>query len=113
MSSKPEHSHFGYDNSYLIGESFVDSDNEEDEDEENTFITVRSITTDKVLCDDGEVWDLEYIKTKIPKPLIMIKIKVTTFGGKVGLSRSSEINAKPNIIVNMRANKLLNEPQSS
>ena len=56
------------DNSYLIGESFVDSDNEEDEDEENTFITVRSITTDKVLCDDGEVWDLEYIKTKIPKP---------------------------------------------
>ena len=46
-------------------------------------------------------------------PLIMIKIKVTKSGGKVGLSRSSEINAKPKTIVNMIANKLLKEPQSS
>ena len=53
-------------NSYLIGRKFVDSDNEDDA---NKSITVQSLTANgkQALCDDAVLWDIDYIKRKVPR----------------------------------------------
>ena len=53
-------------NSYLIGRKFVDSDNEDDA---NKSITVQSFTANgkQALCDDAVLWDIDYIKRKVPR----------------------------------------------
>ena len=76
-------------NSYLIGRKFVDSDNEDDA---NTSITVQSLTANgkQALCDDAVLWDIDYIKRKVPR--------TATDNGTVpkGINQQQQLNSQLN-----------------